>query len=252
MILALDLGNSALKGALVGPDGATRLHFRLPHAVLDSALPGTLAAYAGRRSRPVAAGLSSVVPEWDERLAAAVEQALDLRVERLHAGLRLPFAMGYETPETLGTDRLCAVAGAFTAGPLVVVSAGTALTVEAVDAGGTYLGGAIAPGPHLLGRSLAAGTAQLPEVTPETSAPPAIGRTTAQALEAGIVGMYAEGARGLVRRVRQAVGAPEAPVVVTGGFAPLLSSAGPEFADVRPHLILQGVARLVRLNAPPA
>lgn len=248
-VLALDLGNSALKGALVGPDGATQLHFRLPHAVLDGALGGTLAAYAARRRRPLAVGLSSVVPEFNARIEAAVQQALGLPVVRMHAGLTLPFAMGYETPATLGSDRLCAVAGAFTSGPLVVLSAGTALTVEAVEAGGTYLGGAIAPGPHLLARSLAAGTAQLPEVTPETSAPPPIGRTTAQALEAGIVGMYAEGARGLCRRTREALGAPDAPVVVTGGFAPLLFAAGAEFADVRPHLILQGVARLVRLNA---
>lgn len=245
-VLALDLGNSALKGALVDDDGTAGRAFRLPHAAFDDALAPTLATFA---DAPIdAVGLASVVPGENGRIADAVRTVLGRDVLRVHAGLRLPFAMGYATPDTLGADRLCAVAGAFVSGPLVVVSAGTALTVEAVDASGVYLGGAIAPGPGLLARSLSTGTAQLPEVRPDASAP-AIGKSTEEALRAGVLGMYVEGALGLVRRTREALGAPDVPVVVTGGHAPLLAAAGPLCADVRPHLVLVGVARLVRLNA---
>lgn len=243
-VLALDLGNSALKGALVGVDDAVLASFPVPYDDLPEALGRALDAL---HEPPSVVGVSSVVPAQTDRVIASVRSWWDVPILTIEAGMCWPFRVGYATPETLGVDRLCAVAGAFDGdGPLVVVSAGTALTVEAVDDSGTYLGGAIAPGPHLMAQSLARGTAQLPEITVGPN-PPAIGSTTAHALEAGIVGLYAEGARGLVRRTRDALNAPDAPVVVTGGYAPLLAAwDGATFGDVRPHLIPVGIARIVQ------
>lgn len=244
-VLALDLGNSALKGALIDADDGVRGAFRIAYDDLPEALDRAL---DGLSAKPDAIGLSSVVPAQTLRVTDVVRRRFAAPLVEVKAEMPWPFRVGYATPDTLGVDRLCAVAGAFErgAGPLVVVSAGTALTVEAVDASGTYVGGAIAPGPRLMARSLARGTAQLPEITVEPH-PPAIGTTTAEALEAGIVGMYAEGARGLVRRTRDALGAPDAPVVATGGFASLLAAwDAAAFGDVRPHLVLVGIARIVQ------
>lgn len=249
MILALDLGNSALKGALIDADETVRHAFRIAHDEPEGALDHALSRLP---DLPYATGLASVVPARTTSVLEAVRKRFVVPLVEIEAGMPWPFRVGYATPRTLGVDRLCAVAGAFErgAGPFVVVSAGTALTVEAVDDAGTYLGGAIAPGPHLMARSLARGTAQLPEITLAPN-PPAIGSTTAQALEAGIAGLYAEGARGLVRRTRDALGNSGAPVVTTGGYAPLLAAWDAEtFGDVRPHLIPLGIARMVQNTLP--
>jgi acetyl-CoA C-acetyltransferase len=70
----------------------------------------------------------------------------------------------YQQPERLGADRWAALIAARhrQAGPQLVVSAGTALTADMLDAQGVFLGGIIAPGLRLMQQSLAAGTAGLP------------------------------------------------------------------------------------------
>ena len=243
-ILALDAGNSALKGALIHADETVHAAFRLPTPFDLGALSAALRTLPGR---PDAAGFASVVPALTEAILGAVTRAFGLDVQTVHAGRRLPFATDYTTTETLGADRIAAIAGAFRAGEaVVVVSAGTALTVEAVTAAGVHLGGAIAPGPGLLAASLAAGTAALPRIEPVPDAQ-AVGRSTREALEAGVAGMYAGGAAHLVRSAMAASGATR--VVVTGGWAGMLTGAFPVPFEPRPHLVLEGVARIVRLNA---
>src|SRR5664280_1986503 len=61
---------------------------------------------------------------------------------------KLPFNIEYDTPETLGSDRIAAIAGAFSllAGKeVLVIDAGTALTFDFLS-GGVYKGGNISPG----------------------------------------------------------------------------------------------------------
>ena len=73
----------------------------------------------------------------------------------------------YRNPAQLGCDRFASAIGAhalFPARPLVVATCGTATTVDAVGADGTFLGGMILPGLGLMASSLARNTAQLPEV----------------------------------------------------------------------------------------
>ena len=84
-----------------------------------------------------------------------------LRASKACAGVR----NGYHTPTQLGSDRWASLIGAHAAWPgehLLIVTLGTATTVEALRADGDYLGGLIAPGPALMLQSLAQGTAQLP------------------------------------------------------------------------------------------
>lgn len=238
--LALDLGNSALKGGLVA-GGVVHAPFRIPH---DSAAPDALeAALRALPRRPDRARLVSVVPQKNAAVVAAVAEVLGARLEIVHTGSRWPFTIGYATPQTLGLDRPAACAGAYRAGhALVVVDAGTALTLDVVTAGGVYLGGAIAPGPALLMQSLARGTAQLPEVPLERPASP-IGRSTVEGLQSGVMGLFVEGVRGLLHQMLATLG-PPADVVATGGWASMLAEAIPEIGAVRPSLVLEGVAGL--------
>ncbi len=72
---------------------------------------------------------------------------------------------GYDNPAQLGADRWAALIGArgLHAGPALVVMAGTATTVDCLDAQGVFRGGLILPGLDLMRRSLARNTAGLPE-----------------------------------------------------------------------------------------
>jgi type III pantothenate kinase len=79
-----------------------------------------------------------------------------------------------------------------------------------------FLGGAIAPGPALLARALAEGTARLPLVQPDPGAA-ALGRDTEAAVRAGVSIGFRGAARELALRVAREAGLGEAPLVVTGG-----------------------------------
>ena len=106
---------------------------------------------------------------------------------------------GYRDPAQLGADRWHAMIAArqsFPGQPLVVVCAGTATTVDSVDASGRFLGGAIAPGTSLMADSLAHGTAGLPR---SAGRPVAMPDNTDDSIATGV----ADALAGLVeRRVR--------------------------------------------------
>ena len=81
---------------------------------------------------------------------------------------KLPFKIEYETPETLGTDRIAGVAGAFNLFPqseLLVIDAGTAITYDFLSEG-IYRGGNISPGLNMRFRALNKFTGKLPLVNP--------------------------------------------------------------------------------------
>jgi pantothenate kinase type III len=110
----------------------------------------------------------------------------------------IPLKVAVDEPDRVGTDRLLGALAAWrqAGGACLVLDCGTATTLSAVSADGTFLGGAIFPGPDLMARSLAEGTAQLPAVDVREIAPgigreflkivPVIGKNTEAAIRAGI------------------------------------------------------------------
>ncbi|VVD90968.1 type III pantothenate kinase [Pandoraea aquatica] len=119
-----------------------------------------------------------------------------LRASDARAGVR----NGYHTPSQLGSDRWASLIGAHAAWPgehLLIVTLGTATTVEALRGDGDYLGGLIAPGPALMLQSLAQGTAQLPTLDATMpSGGQAFARSTTEAILRGCAAAQA----GLVER----------------------------------------------------
>jgi type III pantothenate kinase len=232
--LTVDVGNSSAKLRLWRPDGDGPL--AAPTAALaveragDAALGDFLAAVPpGTRCGLCAVGSR----ELEQALAALLAARLgEPSVVRPDPGV----ANACRDPHTTGRDRLFAARGAHEllarAGRVgrgfLVVDAGTALTVDAVEAaesGPRFLGGAIAPGPRLLARALAGGTHRLPDVAPEERAP-ALGRDTREAIRAGVSAGFRGAARELVARVGAEAGLAEAVVVVTGGARGFLVEPG--------------------------
>lgn len=130
---------------------------------------------------------------------------------------RETMAVECEEPERVGRDRRLAAEGAYAlVGASIVVDAGTALTVDAVGRGPVFLGGAIAAGPSVLAQALGSAGAQLHAVEPSPGVR-ALGRSTSEALEAGISIGFAGAAARLVEEVAREADLSGAPVVVTGG-----------------------------------
>jgi type III pantothenate kinase len=127
---------------------------------------------------------------------------------------------GYDHPTRLGADRWVAMIGArhrmLAQGgrrPMVVVMIGTAVTVEAVDADGKFLGGLILPGHGIMLRALESGTAGLHVPTGEVRAFPT---NTSDALTSGGTYAIAGAVERMVQHVRSHCGAEPA-CFMTGG-----------------------------------
>ncbi len=128
----------------------------------------------------------------------------------------------YRTPETLGIDRYLACLGAWSlgSGSVIVSDAGTACTIDVMDAGGIYRGGVIMPGLHMLIVTLGRGADGLFPVSAGLPAswPP---DSTATALQAGTAGTFLAAWEAHVQRTRQLF--PEARIWLTGGDAAFLA-----------------------------
>jgi type III pantothenate kinase len=139
-------------------------------------------------------------------------------------------------------------ARALVGAPVIAVDFGTATTVDVVAQDGAYIGSAIAPGILTGAEALVERTAKLPRV--ELLRPArVIGTTTVEAMQAGIVLGAAGQVEALVRRAREEIGAPSAPVVATGALADLMAAVCPAIDRVEPWLTLFGLARVARQRA---
>lgn len=187
-----------------------------------------------------AVALGSVVPALERLYAEASAQYLARQAWVVTHDDDLGIANRTPAPEQVGIDRLLAAAAAYAryGGPLVVVDFGTATTVNAISAHGEFLGGAIAPGLATAHDALVARAAKLPPI-PLALPDHAIGRTTPEAMQSGLVLGYVGLVEGLIRRVQEELG--PAPVVATGGLAATMARAAPLIGHVEPHLTLHGI-----------
>jgi type III pantothenate kinase len=244
--LVIDIGNTVAKVGDPGPRNTWKVE-RMLSDDLAGYLQGRLEGKS-KENGPVRVGLCSVVPLAAQDVLEVLAGQFPFVVSH---HVRLPFEMAYETPETLGNDRIAAASAAVMAyagpeQPVLVVDAGTAVTYEVVDAGGVYRGGAIAPGPTLLRQAIHAGTAQLPQ----TSGPPPngpVGRSTVDAIRSGVHFGFVDAVGGMIVRLKREAGAG-CLVVATGGWAPTLAAQIPDIEIVAPDLVLTGVLRLMELD----
>jgi type III pantothenate kinase len=236
--LLIDNSNTRTKFAL--GDGRHLMEWRavIPTAELDSA--SLARALAGIAFSGVA--VASVVPEKADVIAAYFSGKQPLHFLTYESPLG--FAFELEHPGQIGNDRLAnAVALRETYGfPGIAVDFGTAVTFSVLSPGGNFLGGAIAPGMGAMSSYLANRTAQLPAIAPEEPAS-AIGRTTIEALQSGIVLGHRGMVRGILREILSEIGG-QPKVVATGGGAAFAAKGIAEIGFVDPDLTLEGI-RLV-------
>lgn len=239
MNLIIDIGNTVAKLAAFDGD-------KLLEVVHDSnetleQLPAFFRKYSFRK-----AILATVID-----LTADVRSRLDdLPVPVLYLGADTPLPVEnlYETPRTLGYDRMAAVVGANALCPgrdLLVIDAGTCITYEFIDALGRYHGGNISPGLQMRFKALHQFTGRLPLVEPDGRLLP-LGKDTETAIRSGILrGMEYE-ISGYIQSMKHKY--PELLVFLTGGneFSFDTNLKNIIFADK--FLVLKGLNRILNYN----
>lgn len=170
--------------------------------------------------------LSCVVSELTEVLCKAVATVIHKRPTVVGSGLKTGLNIKIDDPAQLGADLVADAVAAIAKypRPIIIFDIGTANTMSVIDKHGSFLGGAIMPGPRLAANSLSERTSQLPRI--ELEAPPKlISRNTSQCIRSGVIYGHAAMIDGLIERAEEELGEPAATVVATGGL----------FSCIRPH-----------------
>jgi len=247
--LAIDIGNTRLKWALYATPAPGQAP--LDHGAVFLETIDDLAETDWARLAPPDRMLGCVVA--GEAVRRRVEEQMEMWpveprwVVAPAAGAGV--INGYDHPSRLGADRWVALVGArarvladaaaanAAPRPALVVMVGTAVTVDALDADGRFLGGLILPGFGLMLRALEMGTAGLKVPTGETVEFPT---NTSDALMSGGVFAITGAVERQYRHLRDRVGV-EPTVLITGGAAPKLAPTLDLPFEVVDSLIFEGL-----------
>jgi type III pantothenate kinase len=188
--------------------------------------------------------LSSTVPALVQAYEAFAARWAEAPLLVVGPGVSTGIPIHYDDPRQVGPDRIvnAVAASARHGAPCIVVDFGTSTNFDVVDASGAYVGGVLAPGVEVSMDALFARAARLTKVD-FVEPPSVIGKTTAAALQSGLVYGFAGQVDGIVAAIRGELGT-EAPVVATGGLADLIAPHAATVTTIDPFLTLDGL-RLV-------
>jgi type III pantothenate kinase len=189
--------------------------------------------------------VSSTVPQLNDEWEAMARRYLAHEMLVVGPAIRTGMPIRYDNPREVGADRLANAIAAYdrVRDTCVVVDFGTAITYDVVSAAGEYLGGIITPGAEISIDALYQRAAKLPKV--ELAQPRAlIGKSTVEAIRAGIVFGFAGQVDGIVHRLRAELGASTT-VIATGGLAQALVPSVQETIDEVDDLLTLTGLRLI-------
>ena len=241
MLLAVDVGNTQTVFGLFS-NGALTEHWRVAteaHRTGDE-----LGALVSRFIDLAAVDgicLSSTVPPLIREYEVFAERWAKAPLLVTGPGVRTGMGLRYDDPREVGPDRIAnAVAARERHGaPCIVVDFGTSTNFDVVSPEGEYVGGVLAPGVEVSMDALFQRAARLVKVD-LVEPPTVIGRTTASALQSGLVYGFAGQVDGIVAAIRGELGV-EAPAIATGGLAELIAPHAASIAAVDPFLTLEGL-----------
>ena len=240
MNLTIDQGNTAVKVGVF--DGDALVSSSRFVCLGENQVDQLLASY------PIEAAIVSTVGD-SSKLAIDYLQQRCRRFVRFSSQTPIPLSNLYETPSTLGVDRLASCVGANFLLPntnLLVVDMGTCITLDIVTASGSFLGGNISPGMAMRFKALHQYTNALPLVSPEEGVS-LFGTNTNDAILSGVVQAIVYELEGYCRHL--SLKYPNLSLYLTGGDAFFFEKRLKSSIFVNPNLLLIGLNRILQFNA---
>ncbi len=242
MKLLIDIGNSRLKWACLE---GTDLHH---HGSCTHGDVVNIVAIWGELPTPDGVYCASVASEeLLQQLTEQVQQLWTLQLQCLQTNPQCAGVVnGYHQPEQLGVDRWAALIAAHQLAqtPLCVVDCGSAITIDVMDGSGQHLGGYIIPGLHMQMTALQAATANI-RLNGEVVNDDVWGQDTVSCMHLGTL----DAVVGLIERSRRRLQdshGDEVTVFITGGDAPAVIPHLDFSLRHEAHLVLEGMAWMVR------
>ena len=207
MELILDVGNTRIKYAIF-----SEAHLINKGYCSDNELEDVLNSIDGHIKKCL---ISSVKP-----IAKTLENFLNkksLEVYYLSSELKMPFTNDYETPKTVGSDRLALVAGGLLLFPkkdVLIIDIGTCMTFDFISKEAVYLGGAISPGVQMRLKALHNFTGKLPLIKLKEPLD-LIGKSTSESILSGVVNGMRMEINGIIDAYKLRY--PEVKTILTGG-----------------------------------
>jgi type III pantothenate kinase len=254
--MAVDIGNTqTVLGLFEGEEmrGKWRIATEM-HKTADelAVFFAGLFALDGRRLDEVDAVIvSSVVPDLTRSYRNLASEVFAVPFRAVTSEIETGLDNRYDDPEAVGADRIvnAVAAGKHYGFPAIIVDIGTATTVEAVDGGACYLGGAILTGLYVSLEALISRTAKLPSVDLEEAPPRVIATNTPDSIRSGFIYGYAGAVDALIRRSRDELGEDGVRVIATGGPAGAIVPYCQEIQHFDPDLTLKGLLALYEMNS---
>ena len=243
MNLIIDQGNTSVKVALFENDKVFEVRS------FENTLIDELKNYITHLNYQSA--IYSSVSLQNEEIKRAISEKSPNFITLSHQ-TKLPIAIEYATPHTLGVDRIAGAVGAWEVNPFsftLIIDAGTAITYDFITAEGVYKGGNIAPGISMRFKSLNSFTKSLPLVE-ASSQYPQLGNDTVSAILSGVMSGVVYECEGYITKISKKV--PDIKVIITGGDHKLLynqlkNSTFVSLIDEE-YLVLKGLNAILRYN----
>lgn len=239
MNLSIDIGNTRIKYGIFENEKLVKNHVLLPEN--SDLLVDVI------RDNKISNCILSTVTENDPDLEQQIVDACENFI-LLSASTPLPFKNLYETPESLGKDRLSAAAGAISSFPgknVLVIDAGTCIKYDLVTSRREFLGGAISPGIDMRYKALNTFTGKLPLI-PMQELESRIGKTTRESIVIGVQRAALLEAEGFINLYSSEF--PEIQIILTGGDGPFFEKGLKNSIFADPFLVLKGLNFILQHN----
>ena len=245
MVACFDIGNSNIH---LGLYNNGRLNKWIMTPVEDQVIGRSLSKMLGQKGITGAA-VASVLPNATTEIKHYLKQRYKIEPVIISAKMKTPLKFTYKCPSTLGADRIANAAGGILRyrKNLLIISCGTATTIDVVLQGGHHLGGLITPGVDLFLRGLVENTALLKKV--ELHRPGKhIGKSTEECVRSGVINGSIAMIQGLIKAIRKEI-RKKFLCVATGGWGKLMNKYIDEIDCYDQDLTTFGIYSIFKYNA---
>tara|TARA_R110002049_G_scaffold95397_1_gene234258 strand:+ start:4928 stop:5659 length:732 start_codon:yes stop_codon:yes gene_type:complete len=241
MNLIIDVGNSFVKLAVFKSGKA------IYKEVVEIELILQRIRVIREKYNAIESAIISSVGKLNEKDIKVIDDCFNLII--LNTKTKLPFKNLYETPKTLGVDRIALVSASVNQFPesnVLIVDAGTCITYDFVTSKKEYLGGAISPGLRMRYRALNNLTANLPLL--DTEIPDNItGKSTKSSIHSGVVNGVLKEIDGVIEAYKEKYS--DLTVILTGGDTNFLSKQLKSSIFANSNFLLEGLNYILQFNS---